>query len=178
MKTSIFLKVIECSGATKGFQNPKGKITAFAPTNEAMQAFFTAMSLTQQEVLSNELLCDALLRHHVSPLIITNSMVKRRSKAQTLEPYSYLTLQNPNGPLEVSDMQGNTAITLVGDVVAGEGILHVIDRVLQSGKSVQVGRQAAQCKDMNPSYRLLLDYETRMLHDMLAEHFASLCVCH
>ena len=109
-------------------------MTVFAPTNDAMQAFLTAMSLTQQDLLKNELLCDALLRHHVSPVVISKQMITRRSKAQTLEPYSYLTLQNPTGALEVSDMQGNTAIVLNGDIAAGEGIIHIIDRVLQSGK--------------------------------------------
>jgi uncharacterized surface protein with fasciclin (FAS1) repeats len=95
------------------------------------------MGLTAEDVLSQEELCDALLRYHVLPYDLKSSMiVKKDSKAQTLEPFSYLLFNKDSSGVTVKDMQGHVAKVAKGDIVAGEATIHSVDRVLMSGKSV------------------------------------------
>ena len=101
---------------------------------QAITSFLKSTGLSAADVLGQEELCDTLLRYHVLPYDLKSSMiVKKDSKAQTLEPYSYLLFNKDSSGVTVKDMQGNVAKVAKGDISAGEATLHSVDRVLLSG---------------------------------------------
>jgi uncharacterized surface protein with fasciclin (FAS1) repeats len=131
---ALFAKIVECAGATKAFDGTKGKVTVLAPTDAAIVSFLSSMGLSAGDVLGQEELCDTLLRYHVLPYELKSGMiVKKDSKAQTLEPNSYLLFNKDSSGVTVKDMQGNVAKVSKGDIPAGEATLHSVDRVLMSG---------------------------------------------
>ena len=106
---------------------------------QAITSFLKSTGLSAADVLGQEELCDTLLRYHVLPYDLKSSMiVKKDSKAQTLEPYSYLLFNKDSSGVTVKDMQGHVAKVAKGDIPAGEATLHSVDRVLLSGMWGQI----------------------------------------
>jgi len=131
---TLFAKIVDCAGATKAFSGTKGKVTVLAPTDAAITSFLKSMGLTAAQALGHEELCDILLRYHVLPYDVKSSMiVKKDSKAQTLDPRSYLLFNKGSSGVTVEDMQGNVAKVTKGDITAGDATVHSVDRVLLSG---------------------------------------------
>jgi len=127
--------VVRCGKADKAFSNPKGAVTVLAPTNEAITAFLKTLGVSAKDALSNEVLCDTLIRYHVLPYKATAANItKPNTKAQTLEPRSFLTFNKGPGGVTVTDVQGNTAKVTKADFVVGDAVIHGVDKVLLSDK--------------------------------------------
>ena len=116
---STLLAAVETAGLAEGLAAP-GALTVFAPTNDAFAA------LPQSAVdalLANPEALAALLRYHVA---------RGRYTAADLRVVQPATL---DGRLLTIAAQGdgitvNGATVLAADVAAGNGLLHVVDRIL------------------------------------------------
>lgn len=116
---STLLAAVETAGLAEGLAAP-GALTVFAPTNDAFAA------LPQSAVdalLANPEALAALLRYHVA---------RGRYTAADLRVVQPATL---DGRLLTVVAQGdgitvNGATVLAADVAAGNGLLHVVDRIL------------------------------------------------
>lgn len=103
----------------------KGQRTVFAPTDAAFVALLEELGLTADELLTDSPLVTQVLLYHVVP--------GRRYAADVLASSQLRTLQR--GFLKQSggvltDNEGRTANIVNVDIEAGNGIIHVIDRVV------------------------------------------------
>lgn len=119
--------------------------TVFAPTNEAFTALLTALGVTLDD-LSAETLTPILLYHVVSGYVPSSKVMD--GYIPTLS-----TAFDKNISLQVTVMGGvklnNTAKVIATDVVATNGIIHVINKVLLPPTVVEVAQQ-------NPSFSTLV----------------------
>ena len=100
----------------------EGPFTVFAPTDAAITALVTALDITADELLALETLGDILTYHVVGAAALSTDL----SDGQLLT-----TLQG--GDVEISTAMGvmvNDANVIVADLVADNGVVHVIDAVL------------------------------------------------
>ena len=99
-----------------------GPFTVFAPTDAAIAALVAALDITADELLALETLGDILKYHVVGAAALSTDL----SDGQLLT-----TLQG--GDVEISTAMGvmvNDANVIVADLVADNGVVHVIDAVL------------------------------------------------
>jgi transforming growth factor-beta-induced protein len=105
-----------------------GNFTVFAPTNTAFNALFTQLGVTGIDQLSADALRPILLYHVLGTKAISSGL--KSGYVSTMSPASggkYLSLQ-------VDVMSGvklnNMANVTKADVMASNGVIHIIDKVL------------------------------------------------
>jgi uncharacterized surface protein with fasciclin (FAS1) repeats len=106
----------------------EGPFTVFAPTDAAIVELVTALDITADELLALETLGDILKYHVVGATALSTDL----SDGQILT-----TLQG--GDVEISIDMGvmvNDANVIVADLVADNGVVHVIDAVLSLPSAV------------------------------------------
>jgi uncharacterized surface protein with fasciclin (FAS1) repeats len=117
-KTLVSLvKQAGLAGALSG----KGPLTVFAPTDAA---FAKVPKATLAALAKDKAKLKAVLLYHVVPGKVTAAKVTKLKSAKTLE----------GQPVRISLMGGkvriNGATVVKADVIASNGVIHVVDRVL------------------------------------------------
>jgi len=114
------VKAAELVGVLQG----EGPFTVFAPTNEAFAALpaGTVENLLKEE---NRAQLQAILTYHVVPGAVKAADVVELKKAATVQGES-LTISS----CEKEGVHINTAKVLKTDIIASNGVIHVIDSVL------------------------------------------------
>jgi transforming growth factor-beta-induced protein len=103
-----------------GVLNGTGPFTVFAPTNDAFSAITvpnntnTLSNILQYHVLSGQVLSTNLSSGLVAPTIISQS----------------ITVQIDNGAPSIYDSMGRKSDVIEADIVATNGVIHIIDTVL------------------------------------------------
>ncbi len=98
----------------------EGPFTVFAPTDEA---FAQIPQDTLQAVLANKEQLTAILTYHVVPGKLMAADVVRSSQLQTVQGQS-ITVSTEGG------VRVDEANVIQTDIVADNGVIHVIDRVI------------------------------------------------
>lgn len=103
-----------------------GELTVFAPTNEAFSETFTKLGISPEEGLANQELVTTILLYHVVSGVVTAEDVV------ALEDAEVETLQGEVINVRVSggDVTVNQANVVDVDIMASNGVVHVIDEVL------------------------------------------------
>lgn len=100
--------------------------TVFAPTNDAFAALATQLGVSATELLARDDLDDILLYHVVGSeekeAALTDGKVLTTARADGL---SVVVLVASNGDIRV-----NNANVTIADIETGNGVVHIIDRVL------------------------------------------------
>lgn len=122
----------------EGLQYENAYVTVFAPTDAAFAAAFEALGVKPEDVLANAELLNTTLLYHVVPGIFTSAGIASLAEAHaammpeeegfklaTALPGSALTIKISDAGVQVND-----ANVAAADVVADNGIIHVIDGVL------------------------------------------------
>ncbi len=104
-----------------------GPFTVFAPTNDAF-AKLPAGTLDTLLKPENKQQLAAILTYHVVPATVMASDVKP-GKVTTVNGATF-TVATENGDVILTDGQGNKAKVVKTDIVASNGVIHVIDAVL------------------------------------------------
>jgi uncharacterized surface protein with fasciclin (FAS1) repeats len=99
-----------------------GPFTVFAPTDEAFAALPAG---TVEGLLKDRDALRAVLLYHVVPARVTSAGVAGVSSAETVHGAS-LRIRVSDGRVQV----GDDATVVQADVLASNGVIHVIDRVL------------------------------------------------
>ena len=101
----------------------KGPFTVFAPTDEAFAALGQE---TLQDLLKpeNKAKLTAILTYHVVPGKVTAAEVTKLTSAKTVNG-DEVSIRTQNGQVKVD---GATVVT--ADVMASNGVIHVIDQVI------------------------------------------------
>ncbi|CAB9503740.1 beta-induced protein ig-h3 [Seminavis robusta] len=122
---STLVDLLDLANLTETLADDEGIFTVFAPTNQA----FAALDQTTLEFLMSEEGADALesiLLYHVVPGIAYSSGVEMDDTAVTLEG-SNITVTEADGDTIVINGVANL---LQGDILARNGVIHIIDSVL------------------------------------------------
>lgn len=129
---SEFREILQITG-TAGYLNAWGAYTLFLPTNDAVSAYLKEVGKTSVKDVDVATLKDLVRFHLIEDTLYTNNF--KDGKLRTLTMYGqYLTTgtQNTDG---VTKVRINRQANLVqGNIVTGNGIIHVVDRMLIPAK--------------------------------------------
>jgi transforming growth factor-beta-induced protein len=120
---SILVEAVQAAGLA-GTLGGDGPFTVVAPTNEAFEAALAALGLTKEQLLANESLADILTYHVLAGAVGSADIASEPSR---------VTVQGE--PVEIASDGGavtvnGSATVVMPDVLASNGVVHVIDAVL------------------------------------------------
>jgi transforming growth factor-beta-induced protein len=123
---TVLLAALETAGLVKALSGP-GPFTVFAPTDAAFGALLEALGVTAEELLANPDLANILLYHVVSGAFMAADVID-------IAPADVPTLYEGND-ISIAIVDGNVVINevatvVIADVMASNGVVHVIDAVL------------------------------------------------
>lgn len=99
----------------------EGPFTVFAPTDDAFAALLKELNITAEQLLARKDLKDILL-YHVAPGRVTSADLKDGQKIKTVEGSKVKVSLDP--------VRVNNAKVVQPDIMASNGVIHVIDKVL------------------------------------------------
>ena len=122
---STLIAAIDAAGLSETLQG-EGPFTVLAPTDAAFEAAFEALGITAEELLADTETLTAILTYHVLPQEADSQLVA------TLDGSSVATVNGQSVDVNVVDGQVmiNEATVVSADLIADNGIVHVIDAVL------------------------------------------------
>ncbi len=126
---TILLAALQQAALVEALNNPEDELTVFAPTDEAFAAALEALGISAEELLASEDLA-AILLYHVAPGAFDAATVVESAPIDALE-----TLNPDGATLAVEVVDGSVVINgastvVTPDVLASNGVIHVIDAVL------------------------------------------------
>ncbi len=122
---TTLVAAVKAAGLVDTLKSP-GPFTVFAPTNAAFAALLTELGVTKEQLLANTALLTAVLTYHVVPSRVFKADVPVGSPIATVETGSF----SVNSSLQITDERGRTASIMATDVMATNGVIHVVDKVL------------------------------------------------
>lgn len=103
-----------------------GPFTVFAPTNDAFAALLAELGISKQALLADTALLTQVLTYHVIPSRVLKADVPVGVAVATLQGQT-LTV---DATLAITDQRGRKAAITGTDVLASNGVIHVIDKVI------------------------------------------------
>ncbi|TXD98536.1 fasciclin domain-containing protein [Psychrobacter frigidicola] len=103
-----------------------GEYTVFAPTDDAFAAVLTKLNVTKEELLANTDLLKTVLPYHVVPMVVKAADIPYGTDVKTVNGQT-ISISDAN---VITDASGNTANITGTDMMATNGVVHVIDAVL------------------------------------------------
>lgn len=102
------------------------KYTVFAPTDEAFGALLTKLGITKEELLADQETLKSVLPYHVVPMVVKAADIPYGTDIETANGAT-ISISEAN---VITDENGNTANIVGTDMMATNGVVHVIDTVL------------------------------------------------
>lgn len=122
---SILVEAVTAAGLVDALNAP-GPYTVFAPTNAAFASLLTELGVTKAQLLANTALLTKVLTYHVVPGLVLKVDVPINTPIKTVEGET-LTV----GPtLAITDQRGRQSNIVATDVLASNGVIHVLDKVI------------------------------------------------
>jgi len=103
-----------------------GPFTVFAPTDAAFAALLTELSITKAALLADKALLTKVLTYHVVPGLVLKAQVPLGSAITTVQGETFTV----NPALAITDQRARSANITDTDVLASNGVIHVIDKVI------------------------------------------------
>jgi uncharacterized surface protein with fasciclin (FAS1) repeats len=103
-----------------------GPFTVFAPTNDAFAALLQELGVTKEQLLANKSLLATVLTYHVVPGQVLSTQVPVGQPISTVQGGTFTV----DASLVITDGRGRTARITQTDILADNGVIHVIDRVI------------------------------------------------
>jgi uncharacterized surface protein with fasciclin (FAS1) repeats len=122
---TVLAAAIGAAGLVDALSAP-GPFTVFAPTDDAFAALLEELQLTQEQLLADTTLLGAVLGYHVLPARALKADVVPGPQPATLQGQAF----SIDATLRITDQQARTAAIVATDVLASNGVIHVIDRVI------------------------------------------------
>jgi uncharacterized surface protein with fasciclin (FAS1) repeats len=144
---SEFRKILDITG-NASYLNAYGAYTLFAPTNDAIKTYLQEKGKTTVDQLPIADLKDMVRFHLLSDTIRSNTFTDGKLPSLTMFGQYLITgAINVNG--KTSIVINRQANVLQSDITLGNGIIHVIDHVMQPAKF-----SVAQLIENNPKYSI------------------------
>ena len=123
---TVLLAALETAGLVDAL-NGDGPFTVFAPTDEAFGALLEELGVTAEELLANPDLANILLYHVVSGEFLAADVIEiAPADVPTLYEENTIAIAVVDGSVVINDV----ATVISPDVIASNGVIHVIDAVL------------------------------------------------
>jgi uncharacterized surface protein with fasciclin (FAS1) repeats len=124
---TILLAALDSNPELAERLSSNGKVTVFAPTDAAFLDLLDELTLTAEQLLANTELVATVLEYHVVPGNRDAAEVLESDKLRTLSK-GFLHVDAENGALV--DANNRVANIIDTNIMASNGIIHVIDRVV------------------------------------------------
>lgn len=122
---SILIEAVTAANLA-GTLSGTGPFTVFAPTDAAFAALLTELGVTQAQLLANTPLLTKVLTYHVVPSRVLKAQVPIGAPITTVEGESFAV----DASLAITDQRGRNANIVATDILASNGVIHVIDKVI------------------------------------------------
>ena len=122
---SILVEAVTAAGLADTLGGT-GPFTVFAPTNAAFGALLTELGLTKEQLLANKALLTKVLTYHVLPALVLKADVPVGTPVKTVEGETFTV----DAALAITDQRGRKANITGTDILASNGAIHVIDKVI------------------------------------------------
>jgi uncharacterized surface protein with fasciclin (FAS1) repeats len=103
-----------------------GPFTVFAPTDTAFAALLTELGITKAALLADTALLTKVLTYHVVSGRVLKADVPVGSAITTVQGDTFTV----NAALAITDQRARTANITATDVLASNGVIHVLDKVI------------------------------------------------
>lgn len=122
---STLVEAVVAAGLVTTLQGP-GPFTVFAPTNAAFAALLAELGTSKEALLANKALLTQVLTYHVVPGRVLKAAVPLDTAIATVQGETF----SVNSALQITDRRGRVANITATDVLATNGVVHVIDKVI------------------------------------------------
>ena len=122
---SILVDAVVAAGL-QGTLAGAGPFTVFAPTDAAFADLLTELGVTKDELLADVPLLTSVLTYHVLAGRVLKADVVPGVQPATVEGETF----SIDASLVVTDQRGRTASITATDVLASNGVIHVLDKVI------------------------------------------------
>ncbi len=103
-----------------------GPFTVFAPTDAAFAALLTELGVTKAQLLADVPLLTQVLTYHVVPSRVLKADVPLNTPITTVQGDTFTV----DATLAITDQRGRKANIVGTDVLASNGVIHVLDKVI------------------------------------------------
>lgn len=103
-----------------------GPFTVFAPTDAAFVALLAELGTTKEALFADKPLLTSVLTYHVVPGLVLKAQVPVGSPIATVEGDTFTV----NASLAITDKRARVSKITGTDVLASNGVIHVIDKVI------------------------------------------------
>lgn len=122
---SILVEAVVAAGLVDTLSGT-GPFTVFAPTNDAFASLLTELGVTKTQLLADTALLTKVLTYHVVPGLVLKADVPVNAPIATVEGGTFTV-----GPtLAITDQRGRQSSIIAADVLASNGVIHVLDKVI------------------------------------------------
>ena len=125
---TILVEAVNAAGLAGTLSGP-GPITVFAPTNDAFAALLAELGVSKDALLANKPLLTAVLTYHVLPARVEKAAVPA-GKAITTAQGGIFKIDAVGSNLVITDGRNRKSTITATDIGAGNGVVHVVDKVL------------------------------------------------
>ncbi len=125
---SILVEAVVAADLADDLSQP-GPLTVFAPTNDAFVALLTELNITKDQLFADKALLTTVLTYHVLPAQVKAADVPV-GKAITSLQGGVFKIDTVAGKLAITDGRNRVSNITVTDVLATNGVIHAIDKVI------------------------------------------------
>lgn len=122
---SILVEAVTAAGLVDTLSAP-GPYTVFAPTNAAFASLLTELGVSKAQLLADTTLLTKVLTYHVVPGLVLKANVPVNTPIQTVEGETFTV----GATLAITDRRGRQSNIIATDVLASNGVIHVLDKVI------------------------------------------------
>ena len=122
---SILVEAVVAADLVTTLSGP-GPFTVFAPTNDAFAALLTELGITKAALLADKPLLTKVLTYHVVSGRVLKAAVPVGTPITTVEGETFTV----DATLAITDQRGRKANITTTDVLASNGVVHLIDKVI------------------------------------------------
>ncbi len=138
---TVLLAALQTAGLVATLQDLSADYTVFAPTDSAFTVFLADAGITSTDLLADPNLSDILLHHVIGSTALSTDLMDG----------DYTTLSGNTVTVStVGGVQVDNANVTVADIVADNGVVHVIDGVLIATTTTGIQEMAASSMSISP----------------------------
>lgn len=124
---TILTAALAASGLDKTLMSSDSKFTVFAPTDAAFAELLVELNVTKEELLANKALLTSVLSYHVIPdMTVKAADIPYGDSIETVNGQAF-SISDAN---VIMDASGDTSKIVKTDILATNGVIHIIDDVL------------------------------------------------
>lgn len=124
---SILTEALKDVGLDTTLMSENGRFTVFAPTNAAFEELLTKLNMTKEQLFEDKEMLKAVLSYHViSEQEVKAADIPYGTDIKTVNGQGFMVDKDNT----ITDASGNKASITKTDILASNGVVHVIDKVL------------------------------------------------